>query len=33
MMVDAGQLTQYDNGTATQIAVLQFQDLKLSANS
>lgn len=33
MRVSVGKLTQYDNGTATQIAVLQFQDLKLSANS
>jgi hypothetical protein len=33
MTVDVGRLTKYDNGTATKIAVLQFQDLKLSANS
>lgn len=32
MTVGAGWLTEYDNGTATQITVLQFQDLKLSAN-
>jgi hypothetical protein len=33
MTVGVGQLTQYDNGTTTQIAVLQFQDWKLSADS
>ena len=33
MTVGVGQLTQYYNGTATQIAVFQLQDLKLSADS